>query len=301
MRSILTALSFLSVVTLTQFVRGQTTQPAWQTIAGGQLILRPFRCAPYPHSSRADGFKGRATTYPVSPHYTDSTVGLFIPPHYRVGESVDYVVYFHGHNNHVSKVIPQYRLAEQFAETKVNSILIVPQGPKDAADSGGGKLELDNGGFERLVDEITQFLKADEKIQTTRVGRIALASHSGGYRVTAAILDSGGLKDHITDVLLLDSSYGSLENFATWAAASPSHRMVSLYTHHLAAANKELMDLLRVAKVDYGVLDEATVTDDELARPGTTFMATKVPHAEVPLVYFGRLVRPLKGKDAPQK
>lgn len=291
MRPVWTALSTLFALTLTQLAQGQATQPAWQSAAGGQLILRPFHYAPYPHSSREAGFKGRAATYPASPHYTDSTVGIFIPPGYLPGEAVDYIVHFHGHNNHVSKVIPQYRLAEQLTDAKINAILIVPQGPRDAADSGGGKLELDEGGFGRLIDEVTQFLQAEGKIRTAKIGRIVLSSHSGGYKVTAAVLDHGGLTDHITDVLLLDSSYGSLEAFAKWAGASPSHRLVSLYTQHLAAANKELMGLLQKVKTDYEALDESVVNDGQLARRGVTFMATKVAHDEVPVEYFGRLVK----------
>jgi hypothetical protein len=268
-----------------------TTQAVWQTVAGGQLMLRPFPHAPYPHASREDGWKGRSVNYPLDPHYIDATVGIFIPPGYVPGETVDFIVHFHGHNNHVSNVIPHYRLAEQLAAAKLNAILIVPQGPKDVPDSGGGKLELDAGAFAQLVEEVTAFLVAEGKIRTTKIGRIVITSHSGGYKVTAAVLDHGGLADHVTDVLLLDSSYGSLERFASWAAASPKHRLVSLYTDHLAAANKELMGLLTAAKTPYVAVDEATATDAELARRGTTFMATKVAHDQVPIEYFGRLIR----------
>jgi hypothetical protein len=279
-------------VVIQVLAQAQSTQPAWQPIMGGQLILRPLHSAPYPHASRENGFKTRATTYPTSPHYTDSTVAIFIPPSYRPADAVDYVVHFHGHNNHVAKVIPQYHLAEQFTEAKLNAILIVPQGPRDAADSGGGKLELDDGGFARLVDEITHFLAAENKIPATaKVGRIALSTHSGGYKVTAAILDHGGLPDHVTDVLLLDSSYGSLESFAKWAAASPSHRLVSLYTQHLASANQELTKMLQAANVSYETLEEASADDPHFSRRGVTFMPTQVPHDDIPTKYFGVLVR----------
>jgi hypothetical protein len=269
----------------------QTTQPAWQAIPDGQLILRPFANAPYPHASREAGFKGRATTYPKEPHYTDSTVGVFIPAGYVAGDRVDYVVHFHGHNNHVSKVIPQYQLAEHFAAAKVNAILIVPQGPKDAADSGGGKLEMDKGGFEKLIVEVTEYLNSAGKIHTSKIGKIVLSTHSGGYKVTAAILDHGGLAEHIHDVLLLDSSYGNLEWYANWAKASPEHRLISLYTQHLADANKELKGLLDKAEVKYRELDEGKLTDEELSGRGVMFIATKGPHDQVPVEYFGRLLK----------
>lgn len=269
----------------------QSTQPAgWQTTAQGQLILRPFQNAPYPHASRAEGFKGRATTYPKDPHYTDSTVAVFIPADFKAGGEVNYVVHFHGHNNHVAKVLPQYKLLESFTAAMVNAILIVPQGPKDAADSGGGKLELDPKGFEKLITEVTEFLNAEHKLQTKRIGKVVLSTHSGGYKVTAAILDHGGLADHITDVLLLDSSYGSLPWFADWVKASPSHRLVSLYTEHLADANKELKGLLDAAGVKYQQLDETTLTDAQLTSRGALFIPTKGPHDQVPVDYFGRLL-----------
>jgi hypothetical protein len=203
---------------------------------------------------------------------------------------VNYVVHFHGHNNHVAKVLPEYKLLEHFAASKVNAILVVPQGPKDAADSGGGKLELDRNGFAKLITEVTEFLNAEGKLHTTKIGKIVLSTHSGGYKVTAAILDHGGLADHITDVLLLDSSYGSLPWFAEWVKASPSHRLVSLYTQHLAAANKELMGLLDTAGVKYQQLDEASLTDAQLASRGALFIPTKGPHDQVPVDYFQRLL-----------
>jgi len=262
-------------------------QPAWQNVPEGQLILRPFKNAPYPHSSREHGFKD----FPREPHYTDSTVGIFIPAGYRAGDAVDYVVHFHGHKNHVSKVFEHYQLPQQLVRSKVNAILIVPQGPKDAADSACGKLELDPGGFEKLIAEVTDFLNAERKLHTRRIGHIALSAHSGGYKVTAAILDHGGLGDHITDALLLDASYGNLDWFANWSKAAPSHRLVSLFTDHIADRNRELMTLLDKAAVKYRKLDEPSLKDDDLLPRGPVFMHTKGPHDQVPLDYFGRLLK----------
>src|ERR1043166_7468033 len=58
----------------------QTTQPAgWEQKDYGQQILRPFQYAPFPHPSRAGGYKRVTTTatstYAVPGHYDDSTVG----------------------------------------------------------------------------------------------------------------------------------------------------------------------------------------------------------------------------------
>jgi aldose 1-epimerase len=284
------------LVAVPLFARAEAPQPSWQSVPEGELILRPFPSAPYPHASREKGYQGKSTTYSPEAHYSDSTVGIFIPAGYKPGESVDYVVHFHGHNNHVAKVIPQYKLMEQMAAFRVNAILIVPQGPRDAPDSGGGKLERDGNGFEKLMLEITDYLVAQKKLTTAKIGRVILSSHSGGYQVTAAILDHGGMAEHISDVILLDSSYGSLERFAKWAEASAAHRLVSLYTHHLAAANTELMGLLDRAGVKFQRGSDSEIGDDECAKRGTTFIATEVPHDLIPTRFFGRLVRTSESK-----
>jgi hypothetical protein len=129
----------------------RATVPRWQETREGQVILRPFANAPYPHKSRENGFKGGKTLYGPE-HYVDSTVGIVIPSGYQAGDNVDYVVHFHGHMNHVSNVLTKYKLPQQLLAAKVNAILLVPQGPTDAADSGGGKLELDPDGFAKLID-----------------------------------------------------------------------------------------------------------------------------------------------------
>lgn len=257
--------------------------PSWQKLDTGELILRPFQNALYPHPSREKGFKNFGPE-----HYQDSTVGIFIPANYKPGETVDYVVHFHGHKNDVANVVKKYKLSEQLVAASVNAILLVPQGPKDAADSGGGKLELDEGGFAKLIDEVTAYLNAEGKIHSTSPGKIVLSAHSGGYKVTAAILHHGGMRKCITDVILLDASYGSLEWFADWAKIGDC-RLVSLYTEHLADENTEIMKLLDKANVKYTKLS----SPDE-AKPGLRgpiFSPVTVSHDEVPVKYFGPLVR----------
>ena len=246
MLNFISSASFLAVAVLSaSALFAQASQPVWKTDQYGQLILHPFPHAPYPHESRKDGYKNQGEVFPYTGHYDDSTVGIFIPADYHPGDVVNYVVHFHGWHQHVSNLIPYYHLEQQMEQAKVNAILIVPQGPKEAADSGGGKLELDPGAFEKLMGEITNYLVAEGKIHTTSIGHITLSTHSGGYKVTASILDHGGLASHITDVCLLDSSYGNLEWFANWCAASPNHRLISFHTQHLNDANMEVARIAR--------------------------------------------------------
>jgi len=270
----------------------QTTQPAWTQTKDGEMILRPFEHAPYPHPSREQGFKGSKQFFPKAGHYDDSTVAVFIPRGYVPGERVNFIVHFHGHMTRLSRVLEIHRLPDQVTASGVNAILIVPQGPKEAADSGCGKLELDPGAFAKLLEEVCIFLKQEGKITSTQIGRVVLSAHSGGYKVTAAVLDHGGMADHITDVLLLDASYGSLEWFAAWCGGASDRRLVSLYTEHLADENKTLMGMLDKTKVDYDRLDEIAIGSEVIKRRKPLFIPTTLAHNDVPMKkdYLKRLL-----------
>lgn len=254
----------------------------WSVTLEGQTLLRGFRNAPYPHASRAQGYTYQGKLFDAATHYNDSTVGIFIPSGYQPGETVDYVVHFHGWGNHVASVLDHYALRRQMNASKRNAILLVPQGPKDAADSGGGRLELEPGAFEALIGEVTEYLRQTGKIHAARIGKIVLSTHSGGYRVTGAILAQGGLTDHITDVLLFDSSYGSLESFADWAAHSPHRRLISLFTDHLAPENFTLLTLLQKRHIAFRSLLESDLNANTLTSRQAVFLHTPtLPHDEV--------------------
>ncbi len=281
----------LAMMMVMIFPMNAVAETKWTQESNGELIIRPFENAPYPHSSRENGYKNGEKTFPKDPHYVDSSVGIFIPKSFVGDEKVNYVVHFHGWGNSVSKVFSQFKLAQQLADSKVNAILLVPQGPKDASDSGCGKLELDKDGFKNLIDEVTKFLNAEGKIKTSEVGSIVLSAHSGGYKVTAAILDHGGLTDKITDVLLLDASYGSLPWFVDYAKGG-NRRLVSLFTEHLSDENEEIMTLMKKADIAYAEVDEAKLSPEQLRQREPIFMPTKLAHNDVPMKneYFRKLL-----------
>lgn len=260
-----------------------TSQPTWTENAFGRRLLRSFEQAPYPHASRDDGYKSSAGVLPKAGHYDDSTVGIFVPIGYEPGDAVDYVVHFHGHRNHVSRVFEQFPIEAQVIKSRVNAILLVPQGPKDAPDSGGGKLQNDPDGFARLIDEVTAYLKQQGVVRTDQIGRIVLCAHSGGYGVTAGILHRGGLTDHISDVLLLDASYGGLPWFADYADANAHRRIVTFHTKHLDDENAALEKLAIERKIDHRTLDESQVTgpSEAFAQRGITFVPTTLSHSGV--------------------
>jgi hypothetical protein len=252
--------------------------PVWESGEAGQTLIAPMRSAPYPHESRKDGFKARDKAYPREPHYADNSVALFIPKGFHAGETTDVLFYFHGHLNNVRSALGQFKLREQVLASGKNVIMAFPQGPRDAADSGGGRLE-EKDGLRRLADEVLARLNADGRIPTRRLGRVLLAGHSGAYRILSFCVQHGGLEEHVSDVALLDSSYAQLDAFVDWAARRPSGRLFSIFTDHLAPENVYLMTHLRERSVPYELMAEQDARDSQVRATRVLFLhAEKLNH-----------------------
>ena len=254
----------------------------WVASAEGETLLHAFHNAPFPYASREKGYTYDGKFYDAATHYSDNTIGIFIPAGYTPGAVVNYVVHFHGWSNHVAGVLDHYELRRQFAASGVNAILLVPQGPKDAPDSSGGRLEKEPEAFEALIREVTQFLVEAGKIRAgSSVGSIVLSTHSGGYLVTGAVLRQSALRTHITDVLLFDSSYGELEAFANWATEK-QRRLVTIFTRHLAPENFMLLSLLQRRHTAFTAILEPDLKESLLAARRPLFIHTlDLPHDEV--------------------
>ena len=111
--------------------------------------------------------------------------------------------------------LEQYNLVQQFCDSGKNAILIVPEGPHNAPDSFGGKLE-DTNGFKIFMAEAVEKLRASGALENSerglqpastsvgnsvlkrpegrapKIGNVIISGHSGGYHVMAAIVDHGG-------------------------------------------------------------------------------------------------------------
>lgn len=198
----------------------------------GRLILAPFASAPFPHPDRANGQTYQNKIYTAQEHYSDNTVALFIPRGFRETGSIDFVIHFHGWNNTVAGTLTTFHLVEQLVASGKNAILVVPEGPHNAPDSFGGKLE-DPDGWKNFMAEVVATLRAraDFKTNDISVGRILLSGHSGGYRVIAGILDRGGLPKNADEVWLFDALYGRTDSFLAWADRTRG-RLLNLYTDH---------------------------------------------------------------------
>ncbi len=247
----------------------------------GTMVVTQFVSAPFPHPSRVEGRTRNGQFYSAAEHYSDSTVALFIPKNFRVTDKIDFVVHFHGWGNTVAGTLEQYNLVQQFCDSGKNAILIVPEGPHNAPDSFGGKLE-DTNGFKVFMSE------AMEKLQTSgalskadfKLGNIILSGHSGGYHVMAGIVDRGGLS--IKEAWLYDALYGNVENFVAWQK-SEKGRMVNIYTDHggTKGESENLMGLYRTNDVNFVSLEETNSVTKDLAKSKIVFIHTDLTHNEV--------------------
>jgi hypothetical protein len=249
----------------------------------GQLITKSFASAPFPHPKRAEGHTYKGELFSAAEHYSDSTVAIFIPKGFRETGTIDFIIHFHGWRNHVQEVLHRYQLAEQLVESGRNAVLVVPQGPKDAPDSFGGKLE-DAGGFKRFMDEVAESLRQQPSLHRTNfaVGSIILSGHSGGYQVISSILDHGGITEHVKEVWLFDALYAQTDKFLAWFNKSHG-RLLDIYTEHggTKEETEKLMALLKQRGTPFFSGNETKATASELSANCPVFIFTALEHDQV--------------------
>jgi hypothetical protein len=249
----------------------------------GELIVTQLISAPFPHPQRAGGHIYHGKLYSAKEHYSDSTVAIFIPKGFRETGQVDFVVHFHGWRHTVESTLREYRLIEQLVASRRNAVLVVPQGPRDAPDSFGGKLE-DPDGFKRFMAEVMQTLrdKSALKQKDFTLGQIVLSGHSGGYEVVSAILDHGGLTSHVTQVWLFDALYAQTDRFLAWIDRHQG-RFIGLYTEHggTKTETEGLMATLRQRGTPFFTTKEADAKLSDLQTNKLVFLYSDLPHNDV--------------------
>lgn len=237
-------------------------------------MIVPLGSAPYPHASRSAGHVYQKRLYDAATHYSNSDVGIFIPDGWAPRNGVaDFIVHFYGWNHDIAATFSTYRLREQLVASRRNAILVVPEGPTNAPDSGDGKLELDTGGFQRFMTDVAAKLDV-------HTGRIVLTAHSGGYGGAGGVLTRGGMNDSITDVILFDAAYGYFDAFAGWAG-TPQHHLLSLFTGDTSTGNAALMGKLQAPTPNLYVRLADSMTLAQLQTRAPTFVLTSVAHDEL--------------------
>ena len=251
--------------------------------AHGRLIVAEFASAPFPHPARAAGHTYKDKLYPAAEHYSDNTVALFIPKGFRETGRGDFVVHFHGWSNTVAGTLARYQLIEQLVASGRNAVLVVPEGPRNAPDSFGGKLE-DRDGFKRFMDEVVATLRqrAAFKSNVFSVGRIILSGHSGGYHVIAGILDRGGLAKNADEVWLFDALYGAADKYLAWSDRTHG-RLLNIYTDHGGTKENSEAMMARLMKRGTPLLavEEAALGAGPLKTNQFVFIHTDLAHDDV--------------------
>lgn len=248
----------------------------------GQLILTQFVNAPFPHSSRAEGHKYKDEFFPAAQHYSDRTVAMFVPKGFRATSPVDFVIHFHGWRNTVAGTLQGYQLIEQLCDSGRNAILIVPEGPANAPDSSGGKLE-DVDGFKRFMAETLAVLQSHGVLKPqARVGKVILSGHSGGYQVISSIVTNGGMTEHIREVWLFDALYAKADRFLGWAERT-SGRLLNIYTDGggTKTRTEEMLETLKQQGKPTLITTDETVSVTELQTNRFVFLHTDMSHNDV--------------------
>jgi len=260
----------------------------------GRLMVTQFVTAPFPHPARAGGHKYHDEFFSAAEHYSDSTVAMFIPKHFHATDKIDLVVHFHGWRHTVASTLEEYQLIQQFAASGKNAILLVPQGPYNAPDSFGGKLE-DTNGFKAFMTEAVEKLRASGigrpaslphrwggAAAPPEIGSIILSGHSGGYHVMAAILDHGGLSEKIREVWLFDALYGGTENFVAWQKAE-NGRLLDIYTDHggTKEETENLMAAYKTNGVSFFAGEDTNAAPENLRTNRLIFLHSDMVHNDV--------------------
>jgi hypothetical protein len=238
--------------------------------------------APFPHPKRADGYKYNGKLFTAQESYSDNSVAVFIPKGFRATKRIDFVVHFHGWTGRLENVLPHYQLIEQFAASGRNAVLVVPQGPRGATDSFGGKLE-DADGFKRFMDEVLLTLKKSAAITPdASVGRLILSGHSGGGRVVAKILAVGGMTRNVNEVWLFDAMYSDAKGYMAWQEEQRG-RLLNIYTDHGGTKTncEQLMADLRRRRIVFSAMEDSMASPADMSPRLPIFLHTALAHDDV--------------------
>jgi len=256
----------------------------------GELYRFELSNAPFPSAARDSGHVYSNTHYPKENHYNDSTVLVFVPEYLSLKNEVSMVVYFHGWNNNVDTVLTKFKLIEQFHSSGKQAILVMPEGPKNAPDSFGGKLE-DTGTFKLLIDEVLKELQMtmnDAKQMTQpdsakfTIGNIILSGHSGAYRVIAYILMRGGLTENIKEVFLFDGLYADVEKYSYWLDHY-NGRFINIYTPDggTKRESENMMECLTAWNMPFTLIESDEFSNTQLEGESIIFIRSSLTHNEV--------------------
>jgi hypothetical protein len=282
MLRILTILLLLSSLSQAQPMR---PYPLPTGVKGKAFVIES-RFAPFPDSLRLAQprvYNGR--TYSAKEHYSDSSVLVFVPDYFDKNKAYEFVFWFHGWYNNIDSSLRTFRLLEQFYAARRNAIFIFPEGPKNAPDSYGGKLEYPDG-YLKLWSDVVNNLFMQNIISGKGVHPIdaglALSGHSGAYRVIAKMLEMEPMQFQSITVLLFDGLYAETQTYLQYVSQY-NLRFIHLYTNDGGTKENSLEFLKTLADKGIPFLhkEDDEVTEEELKSHRIIFLHSKKGHNDV--------------------
>lgn len=189
------------------------------------------------------------------------------------------VVYFHGWSNCVVNDVEAagspctpgrparaaHNLIGSLDASGANAALIAVERAYDQTSSSAGRL-TQAGLFRALILELLPKLGelAGRMYSEADLGKLVLATHSGGYQAVALILDRGGLTAQVSEVILLDSLYGNTAEFDAWLKGGlGTRRLANVYTGSGGTlANAQAMAVRAKAWAQAARLPASALLDD---------------------------------------
>ena len=214
----------------------------------------------FPDTARANGHVYNKVLYDAATHYMDSSVMIVAPKKLDANKKIDLIFWFHGWNNNIDSASIRYALIKQFADAKLNAVLVFPETARNAPDSYGGKLEYNNT-FKGLVSDVLKELKKQNSIDKhCEAGNILLAGHSGAYRGMAYILQNGGMP--VQEVILFDALYSQTDKFMDWIKENKYHRFIDIFTDSggTDAESREMEKQVAAANIEMDSIEESDLT-----------------------------------------
>lgn len=190
--------------------------------------------------------------------WDDKTVIIAVPSGFSDFAGVPVVTHLHGHNATITATAAAQYLVEQHTLSGRNAVLVLPQGPEQAASGDFGQL-MDADGHADLIRDVVAVLYREGIVDWPEIGEQVLTSHSGGYQATAAIVRNGGLQ--IDSVHLFDSLYGESATFRGFA--DEGGRLISNYTS--AGGTVDTNTALRTQLTNDGLSVASAYSDDDLS------------------------------------
>ncbi len=216
--------------------------PAWQDVPGplgtpcGRATVASLPHAAFP----AEGAP-----------WKDDRTWVFVPDGWRDRGPVDVTLHFHGWYTHLEDTLGLHRYAEQAWASGANTLLVVPQGPVNAASGDFGNLMRD-GGVAALLGDVLDLLRSSGVAQAPTLGDLAITAHSGGYLAAAHMLQGEPKLPRPRTLTLLDALYGNTREFLAFVEHGGRLRSVWATDATTGEVNRDARARLRQASAHLG-------------------------------------------------